>query len=121
MNSTQLKQDLSRFTGTENYWKGKLHKIKYTDGIKFLHENAECYWLIDLVDSAQISKSIVDYLKKDYFQSIELKVLDNVGTFEITDGNSNVLYAQRIEFTDFPLDEIKLYLADGVLMLRSEY
>ena len=121
MNSTQLKQDLSRFTGTENYWKGRFHKIKYTDGVKFLHENAECYWLIDLISSAQNLKSIVDYLKKDYFQCIELKVLDNVGTFEITDGNSNILYAQKIEFTDFPLDEIKLYLVDGVLMLRSEY
>jgi len=30
-------------------------------------------------------------------------------------------WTQHIEFTDFPLDEIKFYFADNVILLPSEY
>ena len=34
---------------------------------------------------------------------------------------NDVAFKQEIPFTDFPLDEIQLYLANGVLLLPSEY
>ena len=37
------------------------------------------------------------------------------------DGNDNIVYTQRIEYTDFPLDEIKLYFVNNVIHLPSEY
>ena len=37
------------------------------------------------------------------------------------DGNGRVVYAKRIDYTDFPLPEIKLYFSDSVLMLPREY
>ena len=36
-------------------------------------------------------------------------------------GNGNPVYTQEIPFTDFPLDEVKLYFANNVIHLPSEY
>ena len=33
----------------------------------------------------------------------------------------NPVYTQEIPFTDFPLDEVKLYFANNVIHLPSEY
>ena len=38
-----------------------------------------------------------------------------------TDGMDHELAAQAIPFTDFPLEEVSLWLVDGTLMLPSEY
>ena len=38
-----------------------------------------------------------------------------------TDTDEPMIVTQHIEYTDFPLDEIKLYLIDNVLILPSEY
>jgi hypothetical protein len=37
------------------------------------------------------------------------------------DGNGNEILRQYIEVTDFPLDEITLFLTDRTLLLPSEY
>jgi hypothetical protein len=36
-------------------------------------------------------------------------------------GNDNIVFAKKIEYTDFPLDEITLYFANNVFLLPSEY
>jgi hypothetical protein len=54
-----------------------------------------------------------------------LKVNGTRAVLTIDDGNGNVYAKQNIEYTDFPLNEIKLYCSfDGeywVIMLTSEY
>lgn len=37
------------------------------------------------------------------------------------DGNGNVVFTKRIDFTDFVLPDIKLYFTDNVILLPSEY
>jgi len=37
------------------------------------------------------------------------------------DGNGNELLRQAIPYTDFPLDEITLYLTERTLLLPGEY
>ena len=37
------------------------------------------------------------------------------------DSKANRLVEQQIEFTDFPLDSITIYLIGGVMLLSSEY
>ena len=37
------------------------------------------------------------------------------------DGNGTTAVRQRVPFTDFPLDEITLYVVGGVILLPSEY
>jgi hypothetical protein len=52
LDAKQLQFVLAEFQGTNNYFKNMLG-LKYTDGIKFLADNAECYWLIDAIASHQ--------------------------------------------------------------------
>jgi hypothetical protein len=37
------------------------------------------------------------------------------------DGNSNIVFTKKIEYTDFPLDEITLYFANNVIHLPTEH
>ena len=37
------------------------------------------------------------------------------------DGNGNTVFTKKIEYTDFPLDEITLYFANNIIHLPSEY
>jgi len=112
MTKENLQTGLAHCIGTEGYTKHWLG-LMYTDGIKYLVENADCYWLID---------AIASYRKKQPFQLWELKVKDGKAVLTMKeDTNTPVLVKQEIPYTDFPLDEIKLYLIDGILLLTSEY
>ena len=125
--STQTisKIDLDQFTGTENYYRYGF--IRTTDGIQYLAEKAQCYWLLDVVNSYQLSKKI----RMAAFQVWELKSEPKTNKTHravVTmkeDSDMPNLVRQVIEFTDFPFaelgKELKLYLVDGVLMLPSEY
>ena len=46
---------------------------------------------------------------------------DRTASLVCDDGNDNIVYTQHVAFTDFPLDEIKLYFTDNVILLPSEY
>ena len=112
-----LETELQMFTGSENlyrHWTGLLH---YTDGIKFLAEKANAYWLIDLIASWQIK------VKDIPFQVWDLKKVNNTSAV-ITmreDKDEPAVVVQKLPYTDFPLKYIKLYVVNGVLMLPSEY
>ena len=46
---------------------------------------------------------------------------DRTASLVCDDGNDNIFYTQHIEFTDFPITEIKLYFTDNTILLPSEY
>lgn len=104
---------------SENYWAHWTKRLVYTDGVKCLADNAEAYWLVDIVASYQGQHPA----KNEPFQCWVLS--RRTGTafvIEMNDGRTkNAMIRQEIEFSDFPLDTITLYLCDGVLMLTSEY
>ena len=108
--------DLEQFSGTENYYKHWLG-LKYTDGVKYMAEKAGAYWLID---------AIASYRRKEPFQIWEFTRGEggpehpHILTMR-EDSYQPVKVKQEIEYSDFPLDNIKLYLIDGVLLLPSEY
>jgi len=109
-----LEQELHEFIGTEHYYRHWLNRFVYTDGVKYLAERAGAFWLID---------AIASYGRKEPFQLWELAKHENK-TATLTmkeDSDRPVLVRQTIKWTDFPLDSIKLYLIDGVLLLPSEY
>jgi hypothetical protein len=56
------------------------------------------------------------------FQLWKLTVhADHTATLSCEDGNDKAVYSKAIPYTDFPLPEIALYFADGVILLPSEY
>ena len=113
----EIQENLPYFTGTETYFQ-YYFGIKFTDGIKYLADNAECYWLINIIVSYQVDPKV----KEEGFQVYKLKVnADKSALVEITDGNKNILAKQDIEFTDFPLEEIEIWCIDNIVLLPSEY
>ena len=112
---SELLSSLDQFTGTEQYYRHWTGSLLYTDGVKYLADTAEAHWLIDLIAS---------YRRKEPFQVWTLK-RDQEGFGAVAtmqeDSGQPVLVRQVIEYTDFPLPEITLWLVDGVLILKSEY
>ncbi len=118
--TAELKNALAQFTGTENYHR-LYPKIVLTDGAKYLADAAGCYWLMDLYAShlASVDPSV------DGFTCLKLTKQGNGVDIAIEDGNTQLLAQQRIEYTDFPLENFMFYAVWAgefwVLMLRSEY
>jgi hypothetical protein len=116
---TVLRQaDLDQFIGTQQWWAHWTKRITFTDGVKYLAETAGAFWLVDAIASWQIER-------KEHFQLWELHVnRDETPMAVLTmreDCDQPELIRQEISYTDFPLEKIKLYLIDGVLLLPSEY
>lgn len=127
MDANTLKQELKQFYGTEAYHRwSSLTSSVLTDGCAYLAAQAGAYWLFDAIDSHINGNSKA---MRAGFVVAHLKVLEVLGSktavLTITDGNENIIAKQEIDFTDFPLPEIKTYaqIADfgWVHMLMSEY
>ncbi|MBO1072941.1 MAG: hypothetical protein HEQ13_27995 [Dolichospermum sp. DEX189] len=129
----ELQQSLKHFTSTDNYYRHLL-SIRHTDGIQYLAQEAQCYWLIDVIASHQTKKLLADQMLKDF--QLWLLVVGDSHEFikpkphhqavvtcwgDTPDPEITPYIRQDIEFTDFPLPEIKLFLVQGVLMLPGEY
>ncbi len=111
---TLTQADLDQFISTEQYYQHWMKQIKFTDGVKYMVEAGGAFWLIDVIAS---------YRRKEPFQIWELKVKPDkscVVTMREDTGQPTKV-RQKILYTDFPLETIKLYLIDGVLLLPSEY
>lgn len=119
MDIEALKPDtLGQFTGTENYWALPLTRSRMTDGVNYLAENAECFWLVEKIAFHQMEKPYID---NQDFQVWRLVVKYGEGLLTCTDGDKNPLSEERIVYTDFPLPEVTIWYQHNVLMLPSEY
>lgn len=88
-----------------------------TDGAIALAEAAGCFWLLDIIGSYQTDKRL-----DPSFQVWKLEVNLEKSIAVIRGHNdTELIITQDIPFTDFPLEEVKLYLMDGVILLPSEY
>lgn len=132
MKSTEeIRGTLPQFTGTETWFRhGLVQNVLYTEGVQYLAEAAEAYWLIDLIASYQHA----DTVKAEPFQvwhftrsgDAPAAPQDKPHRMTMTDGNSEMpVVSQAIPFTTFPLPEIRLYaIAEGerrIILLPSEY
>ena len=127
MNKVELQSNLGQFTGTEQWhqWSRLFPKMLLTDGAKFLADKASAYWLMDNIASHQ-PKCLTNKSLQE-FQLWTLKVHEDKScTLTCEIDTNNVFLTQEIEFTDFPLDTIKLYvgpMGNGqyIILLTSEY
>ena len=114
----QLLRELAHFTGDLERFRHWTGRTIYTPGVQYLAENANAYWLVDLVVSWQLQRKIA----AARFQVWKLTVRpDRTAMAVATDGGDRELATQTIPLTDFPLEEVSLWLVDGTLMLPSEY
>lgn len=109
------KEALNQFTGTEKYY--KYFNLKLTDGSYFLAQEGQCFWLLDVILSYQLKLSHIHF----QIWQLEKNEDDSAVITMKEDSDKPVLVKQRIPWTDFPLEEVELWLIDGVLILPSEY
>ena len=115
----EIQDVLDQCTGTSEYHRfSPLSSLVITDGVKYLANNAGVYWLLDIVASYQ-NKCNKDEMLRD-FQIWTLKVKNGKGKVICERDTDDVAITQKIEYTDFPLPEIKLYCENGVICLPSE-
>ena len=111
-----LEAELGQFHGTTQYYRD-FTGLLFTDGVKYLADNAKCYWLIDLVGSYQ------PQLRTTPFQVWSLELRDDKSALVtmIEDTGQPIKIKQEIPFTDFPLTEFEFFCIDNVMLLKSEY
>ena len=64
-----------------------MKKYNYTDGVRYLAQNAECYWLLEFIFSHQLNAKI----KREPFQVWKIEVLKEGGAkIWVEDGNDKV-------------------------------
>ncbi len=112
-------EDLAQFTGTDQWHRHGLNRrVLFTDGAKYLADQGGAYWLLDTVAICQAEKAVA----AEPFQVWKLVVReDRTATLTCDDGNGRIVRTEHIPFTDFPLDEIALWFANGVIYLPSEH
>jgi len=117
---TLTEAGLRQFTGSENWYRHGINRnVVFTDGAKYVADQGGAYWPLDAIAIAQHRERDVAF---EEFQVWRLKVnADRSASLTCDDGNGNIVYTQRIAFTDFPLDAIKLYFTDHTILLPSEY
>ena len=120
---TLTKAELEHFTGTTEWYKHPLFKdLVYTDGVRYLAIVAQAYWLIE---------AIFSYQKEPIINRDEMLSRLQIWTLEVKENRQAILscwrdtddlvVSQEIEYTEFPIKDMKFYLCDTVLMLPSEY
>ncbi|WP_339864880.1 DUF6876 family protein [Paremcibacter congregatus] len=115
---TLTENDLANFTGSESFYRHPLYPFVYTDGVQYVANQGGAYWLIDIIGSYQFEPRIA----REPFQHWVLTVnADKTAVIICSDGNGAELARQDISYTDFPLDNIGLFLTDKTLLLTSEY
>jgi hypothetical protein len=114
-----LQTALNQFTGTAQYWR-VARQFVITDGVKYLAETLQCFWLID----AAISH-LLEIGTDDWFVLIITDVQGGKATMIYEDGNGQEYARQEIGYTDLPLSTVRLYAVwdseRWVIMLPSEY
>lgn len=120
MEGADLKAALDSFTGKTEYHAHPTHWLAYTDGVRYLAEQAKAYWLIDRIALAQPYANQDAWLRE--FQLWELHAReDRCAVLICSHDSEEQAFRIRIPSTDFPLAYLKLYVEGGVLLLPSEH
>ncbi len=112
--------DLSQFHGTEVWYRHPLNrKVLFTEGVKYVADEAGAYWLLDEIALTQFTHQKV---AAEEFQVWKLKFNDTGrgASLICEDGNYNVVYTKEIDYTDFPFDGFVLWFENNVIMLPGE-
>ena len=113
----EIQRNLSQFIGSVVLYQMPYFQFKYTEGVKYVAEACEAYWLLtdSGIECMNLSKDegliVVKLVRND----------DDSAQLIYEDGNYNNLKTVEISYTDFPLKEIKFYFIDGIMLLPTEY
>jgi wobble nucleotide-excising tRNase len=112
-----VNDQLYQFSGTQAYHTSPTVPHQYTDGVQYLAQTFNCYWLLRLIGFQ--SNQIDAYLQVWKLKRCQSE--DDEFVLICEDGNRNQLYQVEILYSDFKGDEVTLYLINEILLVPSEY
>lgn len=117
--TTQLLTELAHFRCSEQFFRHPMFRdYVYTEGVQYLAEQAGAYWLLDHIIAHQHEPAV----RTTRMQVWKIRVQeDKSAEIHVEDGNDQVVYSSRLEFTDFPLTSFTLWFMNSTLLLPSEY
>jgi uncharacterized protein DUF6876 len=108
---------LGQFTGSECYYVNPIGKMRYSEGVRFRADNADCYRLIDAIASYQPQLRKVEALRQMQFWTLRVHENRSCVLECREDSVVKLEVVQHIPWTNFPLPEIRLWVEDGMLIL----
>jgi hypothetical protein len=96
----------------------KVSNVAYTDGVKFMADEAKAHWLINEIAAAQK----LQHLTIEAFQVWKLDVFKNrQALLTCYNDSASKLLVKRIEHTAFPFDEMSIFCVKATIVLPKEY
>ncbi|POR19419.1 hypothetical protein BWK57_13570 [Flavobacterium columnare] len=98
----------------------------YSNLVRRICIEKNAYWVIKEINSLQEKFSKVSFqvwkLKRN-FKKNETGIISRLDSFSLIleDENNNILLEKKIEFSEYPDDELNLLLIDKILILPCEY
>ena len=121
LTAEQIREGLHQFNGSENLYRHSLRKsFCYTDGVHFLAEQAGAYWLIDAIASHQPQALRDNMLRQIQFWTLKRQEDESWLLFVERDAG-DIAFKQDIPYSDFPLEEIRIWVQGNIMMLPNEY
>ena len=109
-----IAEQLNSFSGSlDNYrYRGGL---LLSEGVHWLASEVGTCWLLDLILEARATRQV----KAEAFQVYVLKT--HSAYLKCHDGDGETLWGVNLPYTDFPLNEVTIWVIDGVAILPGEY
>lgn len=121
---SDLLEGLSHFHGSDVIYKVSplFPGFCMTEGIRYLRKEAECHWLIDDIAALQLHPKIKTHpkLQQTQFWSL-IAASDESAVLKCEWDIGKVVYRQKITWTDFPLDSIRIWVANGFFSSGAPY
>ena len=121
MNVKTIERNLKQFYCTSQYHKHLqpgMSPILISDGVKYVRDSLEAFWLLDAILSYQCDKEI----RKIGFQKWILKQHNKDMSWELQCyDDEKIVVSQKIEYSSFPLPKIELWLLQNICILPGEY
>ncbi|MDP3332203.1 MAG: hypothetical protein Q8S55_09500 [Methylococcaceae bacterium] len=112
-----FESELMQFIGTEHWYEHSLvPAMTYTDGVKYFAEQAESYWLLDV-----IATEYYPMLTEQPFLFITVESKNGSCDIFVKDGNNEELKSKHVSLTTLIEGTWNFYLFNDVLLLPSEY
>ena len=116
-------KELKQHIGTYYYYKFNLFsKMVLTDGVKYLADSLNCYWLMDIVAGVEY-RPLIRQQKNFIVWKIEVSENNNFKVTAWSDTpyhtDSKRLYTQKGLYTDFKLKDFEFYQEDNVILLKG--
>ena len=118
----ELRSGLLQFRQIDGWYHHWLDQFVFSDGVKWLCDQCDCRWLLTEIAFFQL-RIRSDYQKLEPFQIWHLKRQPNASVLlECRGGSSQTPFIRdQLNSVEFALDEMTLWLVNGMLLLPSEY